>query len=317
MKHLQPTHPWLAAVLACALLAGGAAAAENKADAEPAPQAAAKAQHPHEAQSPDKAAEKPQSGDQTRGKAAEERAKIVEEAVTALARTNTALRALDAGDTNKALEDLAVAVGKLELIVAAHPDMALAPVDVRVITQDLVATPADVKKAVKQAEDLLEDGRVQDARAILRDLGSEVIVRVVNIPLATYPDAIKAVAPLIQSGKIAEAKQALVAALGTLVVVDNVIPLPVMRAERALDEAKTLAATKQRDDEQNKRLSKLLQYAREQLELAEALGYGDEKAFAPLLKTIREIEKNTAGGGTEEGLFDRIKKEFEKLRAKL
>ncbi len=296
--------PWLAGVLALGLLAGPPMAGHAGA-----PQAEATQS---KSTPPGRSAK-----DQTQGKAAEERKKILEEAVTALARTNTALRALDAGDTQKALDDLAVAVGKLELIVAAHPDLALAPVDVQVITQDLVAKPKDVKKAVEEAEDLLDDGRVQDARAILKNLGSEVIVRVVNIPLATYPDAIKAVAPLIQGGKVEEAKQALVAALSTLVVVDNVIPLPLLRAEQALGEAKALAAKKDRSKEEGERLAALLRYAREQLELAEALGYADEKALEPMEETIERIEKHTASGATEQDLFDKLKKGFEDLRAKL
>jgi hypothetical protein len=300
MKSIHDIRRWLALTLAASVLAGPTLAATAKDEAaRPAAQTQTQAQG------------------QAQDKAAEERAKIIEEAVTALARTNTALRALDAGDTEKALEDLAVAVGKLELIVAAHPELALAPVDVQVITQDLVATPADVEKAVKKAEDLLDDGRVQDARAILKDLGSEVIVRVVSIPLATYPDAIKAVAPLIQAGKLEEAKQALVAALGTLVIVDNVIPLPLLRAERALEEAKALAAREDRSKEESERLAALLRTAREQIALADALGYADEDALEPLQKNIAELEKRTAGGESGTDLFDKLRKGFEELRAKL
>lgn len=303
MKHPKTLQrPWLPVLGLSALLVAGPIGAGEDKPAEPA------AAQP--------APEQPQP-DQTGGKAAEERAKVLEEAVTALARSNAALRALDAGETEKALEDLAVAVGKLELLVAAHPELALAPVDVRVITQDLIARPQDVKKAVEEARELLDEGRVQDARAILRDLGSEVIVRVINIPLATYPDAIKAVAPLIESGKIEEAKQSLVAALGTLVVVDNVIPLPLVRAERALDEAKALAAKKDRTKDESERLATLLRFAKEQIELAEALGYADEEALDPLQETVEQIEEKTASGGTEEGLFDKLKKGFEELRAKL
>jgi len=73
---------------------------------------------------------------------------------------------------------------------------------------------------------LLKKGRVQDARALVSGLASEIIIEVVNIPLATYPDAIKAVVPLIEAGKVKEAKAALVAALNTLVITRHIIPLP-------------------------------------------------------------------------------------------
>jgi hypothetical protein len=47
---------------------------------------------------------------------------------------------------------------------------------------------------------------VQKARVLIRDLASEIIISVVSIPLQTYPDAIKAVAPLIDRGKIRPAQ---------------------------------------------------------------------------------------------------------------
>ncbi len=317
MKRQYIGRRWLSVLLVAVAMSGPALAGDQQAQTaagKPKAQAQAQAQAQTQAQGESQAGK---AQDQTQGKAAEERAKIMEEAVTALAKTNSALRALDAGDTEKAMEDLALAVGKLELVTSAHPELALAPVDVQVITHDLIARPEDVKKAVEDARKLLDEGRVQEARAILKDLGSEVIVRVVNIPLATYPDAIKAVAPLIEAGKIEEAKRALVAALGTLVVVDNVIPLPLVRAERAVDEAKALAAKKDRSKEENERLAELLQVAEDQLELAQVLGYAEEKALEPLEETVEQIAKKTASGGTEESLFDKLKKGFEELRAKL
>ena len=160
-----------------------------------------------------------------------ERNRIVDESIAALAETNRALRALDANRTDEALEHLALAIGKLELVVAMDPKASLAPVDVQMITYDLVADVESVKKAVKEAEELLEDGKVQEARSLLSTLASEIVVRVVNIPLGTYPEAIKAVVPLIKEGRIKEAKAALSDALATLVVVDHVIPLPILRAE--------------------------------------------------------------------------------------
>lgn len=66
-----------------------------------------------------------------------------------------------------------------------------------------------IKKAVKEAEDYLEEGKVQDARTLISGLMSQIDIRVTSISLATYPAAIKAVTPLIDQGKIDEAKAAL------------------------------------------------------------------------------------------------------------
>ncbi|MGS8570856.1 YfdX family protein, partial [Salmonella enterica subsp. enterica serovar Braenderup] len=58
-----------------------------------------------------------------------------------------------------------------------------------------------------------------------------------NIPLASYPAAVKAVVPLIDQGKIEEAKAALQSALNTLVEERSVLPLPVLRAKLLLKRA--------------------------------------------------------------------------------
>jgi hypothetical protein len=67
----------------------------------------------------------------------------------------------------------------------------------------------------------LDEGNVQKARHLLRDLASEIVISVVNIPLKTYPAAIAAVAPMIDQGRIDDAMVALQAALNTLVVADH------------------------------------------------------------------------------------------------
>ncbi len=251
--------------------------------------------------------------DLSQGRASKERAKIIEEAVTALVKTNMALRHLDAKKTDAAIEDLAIAVGKLELVTTRNPELALAPVDVQVITHEFQGTIKDIKKAVKEAKELLKENRVQDARRILKDLGSEVIVRVVNIPLSTYPDGIKAVVPLIDQGKIEKAKAALQELLSTLVVVDHVIPLPIIKADLILKDASEIAKKKNRSTEEEKKLSKLIKQAKNQLEIAEALGYGSSETFKSFYQTISKIEAKTKGGGTEEGLFKSLRKRLKEF----
>jgi len=261
-----------------------------------------------------KAQSQSRSEAEAQGQAEQERRKILEEAVAALAQTNAALRALDEDKTQEALDALAVVVGKLELLVSAHPELSLAPVDVQMVTQDFVTDPKVAKEAVKKAEKALDRGQIQQARAILRELASEIVVRVVNIPLGTYPDAIKAVVPLIQAGKKDEAKQALVAALNTLVVVEHVLPLPILRAEHALAAARHLAAESERSEQQAKDLAELLEYAEGQLKLAKALGYGDDRTLRRMQRMVRQIEKQTGEGGTESDLFDKLEETFERLR---
>ena len=173
---------------------------------------------------------------------------------------------------------------------------------------DLYATLDSIKGAIAQSEDFLEDGEVQKARSLLSGLGSEIVISVTNIPLATYPDAIKAITPLIDDGKIEEAKAGLQRALNTMVVTKTIIPIPVMRAEAYLEEAEKLTENKERSDEENEKLTDLLDRARTQLEMAELLGYGTKGCFKPMYEQLDEIATKTQGGKGGEGFFEKLKR---------
>ena len=213
-------------------------------------------------------------------KAEEKRQEIITEAVSALQETFNVLKALESGKKEEALKALANATGKLELVVTRDPDLAFAPVDVSMTTFDVVAAYQDVIMARKEVIRLLKEGNLPAARELLDSLRSEVVVSVAAIPLATYPDAIKAVTPLIDEGKVEEAKAALEAALSTLVVTCHVIP-------------------------------------EEQLKLAEALGYGAHADYEALHDQIREIREKVSGGKSGTGFFDKLKASMLKLKAEI
>jgi hypothetical protein len=243
----------------------------------------------------------------TEAKTSENRKKIIDEAVAALSETKNALAALDAKKKEEAIAALEKVVGQLEVIIAREPELAFAPIDVRVTTHDLYASLKTIEIAKKEAEELLEKGEVQKARILLQGLASEIVISVANLPLATYPDTIKAVIPLIDKDKFDEAKVALQAALDTVVVINHVIALPVIRAEHLLREAEKLAETEKRSDKDNKVLSNLLENAEHQLKIAAALGYGDQKQYKNFYQQIEEIQKKTDNGKSGKGFFDKVK----------
>ncbi len=214
---------------------------------------------------------------------------------------------LDEDKKKEALEALEQATGKLEIILARDPKLALAPASMSSTTYDVFSSVAAINVVRERAEDALEDGRLQEARRLIRGLASETVISVMNIPLATYPKAIKMAVSSIDAGKVKEAKVILQAALSTLVVTDTVIPLPVVRAEYNLKHAETLAGKAERSDGENKLLSGFLHSARKELELAEALGYSSKKNFEELYEQIDEIEEKTEGGKTGKGFFAKIK----------
>lgn len=246
--------------------------------------------------------------------AIERRKKIFADATDAIAETQRALKALEEKKKDEALNALALATGKLELILARDPKLALAPMATDVVTRDLLANPETIKLMIKEAKDYLGDGEIQKARPIVANLASEIEFRTTNIPLATYPAAIKAITPLIDAGKIEEAKKRLQEALNTLVITtDLVIPLPKHRAEELLELSQGLSEKKDRTTKENDDLANDLKEARNQLKIAELLGYGDKKAYKPMYDQLDEIEKESAGGKSGTGWFDKIKKQLSEL----
>lgn len=319
---VRPSMAWLVVV---ALLLTGATVAcgeeESSAQAQSAAQEQAAAQGQSPAQEPRAAQE--QSGAQVSPavedevqedvdqKLAERRKAMMKEAHAALDETNAALRALDDGKTDEALDALARATGKLELLVARDPELALAPVDVDVVTHDIYGTPEAIRGARDRAAELLEDGEVQEARALLSGLASEIVIVVTNLPLATYPAAIKEISPLIDDGHIEEAKTALRAVLDTLVVTQQSIALPVLRARAMLDEAETLVAKDDPSEADEERIAELVKDAREQLEMAELLGYGEEEEHETFREQIAELQKKIRSDEETGGIFARLRKSLD------
>jgi predicted phage tail protein len=252
----------------------------------------------------------------TNEKAEQKRDTIVREAVTALEQTKKAIEALKKKDKQAAIDALAVITGKLQVVVAMAPGMANAPIDVRVEQFDLYATADAVRKAVKTAENLLEDGEVQQARVLLSGLASEINIVVTSLPLKAYAEGIKAVAKLVDEDKFEEATEQLYELLSTTVITRHIIPLPILRVEELLKKAEKLTEAEGRTDEQNKELTSLLDKAVAQLEMAEALGYGDKKAYKEFYQQIKKIRKKTKGGKFGSGILDELKESLRNFKEK-
>jgi hypothetical protein len=244
--------------------------------------------------------------DQTQEQAAEKRKQITAEAMTAVSETSNALKALDEGKKDDALAALERTTGKLELILARDPQLTLAPTNVNEVTTSVIADTDKVRQFRREAQRLLDDGQVQAARHLLQGLASETVIRVANIPLGTYPDAIKQAVKLIDDGKQDDAKKVLQTALNTLVVTDTIIPLPVTATQNMLKDAEQLAEKKDRSPDDNKKLNDLLVASHGQLEFAEALGYGTRQDFKDLYMQLDDIKAKTSDGKSGTGFFDHI-----------
>ena len=254
----------------------------------------------------------------------DKRTAVIQEAVDALHETNAAIAAIEKGDTDAAIAALALATGKLETVVAREPDLALAPVSVNHFTYDVLGSVEAVRGLGKQIADLVDDGKFQEARPLLSGFASEVVIRTTSLPLATYPDAILAATALLDDGKTDEAMTVLNAALSTQVVTDTVVALAPLRAVAMIEKAKALlnddgeaANDKAATEDADLTAADYVEAARQELKIAEALGYGRESDFEDLHEALDELDRQIEAQEDTGGIFETIATRFKELRTRI
>jgi len=225
------------------------------------------------------------------------------EAIAAIAETQAAVKALADGKKDDALAAIERATGKISILTARNPATALLPVDLEVEVID--TAPIDeraIRDLAKAAERAVDDRDFPTARVILQGLISEIRVRTYNLPLATYPIAMRDAARMISENKTQEAQILLQTALNMLAVIDHVTPLPIASAQVAINEAQ---ATSQQDKEQAKRL---LSVAKLELKRAKELGYaGHDPEYAALDQAIGDVERQLNDNKDSGSAFARLK----------
>jgi hypothetical protein len=239
--------------------------------------------------------------------------KITQEAVESINLVAKVIELLDKKEKDKALEEIANILGKLEVLIARDPNLQLVPVDVKEQVVDFPGTIDDVEAAKTEVVALIKAGEVQLARDIMLNLASELDIYVTALPIGTYPVVLKAIIPLIEQEKFNEAKALLIEALETLVIEKIVIPLPILRAEQAIIRANELA---NKENPNKDELKELLAYAKEQLKLAEALGYGRvDINYKDLYEEIEKLEKILEGDESTKDVFATLKEKLSKIMA--
>ena len=238
---------------------------------------------------------------------------VIKGAVEAVALTQKVLVDLDKKDTQSAIKDLEDAIGKLEVVLAAEKAPKFLPVDTSITAIEYVGDVKQIKKSVKTAEDLLDDGKVQEARVLLDTLRSEIDVISVNLPVSSYPDALKLAAKYLHDNKVNEAKAVLSTALSTLVEDVVVIPIPVLKADALIKAASKIAKT-----DKDQALKHLAQ-AKAELEKAKVLGYTSKSdvTYKALEKAIEKTEKEIKGKNKAEKLFDELIEKLKSFKEKM
>jgi len=246
-------------------------------------------------------------------RANDNRVELVKEALESLKLSTKAVVDIEKNNLKDAKRDIELALGKLEATLSSKDAPKLLPIDNRVIVKNFIGSSKDVKRAIKEVKRLLDDGKVQEARAILNTLQSEIDISVVNLPLSSYPDALKLASKYIIEEKPQKAKEVLKVALTTFANINHIIPIPLINSVDLVSAASDIA---KKDKSQ---ALKYLQVASDELDKAESLGYVSKSTttYKNLHQMIKNIEKEIKGKNKAEKLFDELKEKLKDFKDKI
>jgi hypothetical protein len=242
---------------------------------------------------------------------------LMDDASEVIEATKEARKAIADSSYTDAKAYIELAIGKAEALTALNPKLAFAPIDFSIETNDLVTDISAIKTISEAAEEALEDGNIQAARELLQGLRSELKIKEYKLPIATYPDALKAALVLTKENKYNEAKALLNATLNTIVTEEKILPLPILRAERMLQEVETLV---NKDGFNKDDVKLLLDNADYEISFAEALGYGKkDKEFKELYTAIKEVKKQMMDDSNtnEKGLIKKLRAKLKKFKERI
>ena len=237
---------------------------------------------------------------------------LVKEAITAIRYTQDALIYLNGKKIDKAKDSIKKAIADLSDVLNRPNPPYLLPVDINIEAYQFAGDLNTIKKAVSQAKMLVVENKLPEARQVLNTLRDEIVVKTINLPLATYPAALNLALKYINEGKIKEAKDVLAMALSTLVEVDTIIPIPLVKATQLVVEASKIVK------KDKKEAIKYLEEARHQLVLAEALGYTSKSdtTYKILKEKIKKLEKEIKANHETKGLFEELIQKIKEFKEK-
>jgi len=238
---------------------------------------------------------------------------IVKEAVNAVMLTQKVLVSIDKNDKKAAIKDLEDAIGKLEVVLSAEDAPKFLPIDTSMQAIEYVGDAKDVKKSLELVQNLLDDGKVQDARKLLNTMRSEIDVVSVSLPVSSYPDALKLAAKYLHDDKLEQARAVLATALNTMVEDVVILPISVLKADALISAASNIA--KEDKDQALKHLAQ----AKSELEKAKILGYTSKSdvTYKTLKKAIEKTEKEIKGKNKAEKLFEELINKIKSFKDKM
>ena len=238
---------------------------------------------------------------------------LVKEAINSLKEAHDALVALEKKDAKLATSKIESALGKLEVILVAKDAPKLLPIDNTIVVNEFVGTSKEIETILNEVRVLLNRNKIQEARALMLPLQSEIDITVVSLPLVTYPDALKLAAKYVHSNELDKAHDVLVTALSTFTKVTEILPIPLLKATDLIVASSVVA----KEDKQ--RALVYLDAASESLKVAHALGYVSKSTttYKGMQEQIEAVKKEIKGTNKAEKLFETLKSSLKEFKEKV
>ena len=242
---------------------------------------------------------------------AKEHKQAPKEIVAGMQNTFTALKAIQAGKKDEAKKALEAATKSFDTALKANPSLDLVPIDERFQAFAFMGSSDVIEARLKLGQKLLKAHDTQTAIAVVAPLKDELDISVISIPMKIYPLATKKALEELNKGNDKAAFEAIAQAMNSLVVVQAVVPTPLLVAQDLITDASKLDKSKKEE------AKKLLSAAKEELKRAELLGYVSrhEPDYKLLNDDIEKIEKEIKGKNVVEKLYDTLKNDFKKIIA--
>ncbi len=239
-----------------------------------------------------------------------------QKALDILKQTQEVIDEISKNEKEEAKKKLAKLIGELEILITKNPKISLIPVNVNYELRDAVVDIETANTLIDKAKKEFESGYYQAAKKVLNTLSSEYVIKISFLPLATYPDAMKIAAKLLDEDKKDEALTVLINALYILAIQEIAIPLPVLRAEEFIKAA--AVAVQEKKEEYIATAVVLLENAEYQLQLAEVMGYGKkDKEYKDLATAISELKNAIKEKLETESLFEKLSDKIKNFKERL
>ena len=235
-------------------------------------------------------------------KNSQQKTKLVKEAINAIRNTQDALIYLEGKDNKNAINALKKASENLAVVLNSPNSPYLLPVDINLEAYQFQGNIKTVDSLVQKAKTLVMTNKLPKAREVLNTLRDEIAIKTINLPLATYPAALKLAIKYINENKSEEAKEILSMALSTLVEIKTIIPIPLVKAQNLITESSKIVTTDPQE------AIKYLDESKIQLHLSRVLGYTSTSSttYKMLKNKIDNLENEIKAKHQTNNLFERL-----------